>query len=127
MNGRPAWRAPARPERPTAQVVRIRELLLGPIRTAALYPRGVRRLVQRAVVVNLVDATVLWLLAGPLPGVQIPTWPAAFAVVVVAAIVSALVRPVILWVASRFGATAFVLAVLVSAAVYLVSAGIVPG
>lgn len=127
QSSRPAWRAPARPERAISRPARLRELLLSPIRTATLYPGGLRRLIQRAVVVNLVDATVLWLLAGPLPGVDIPTWPAAFAVVVVAAIVSALVRPLVLWVASRFGAAAFVLAVLVSAAVYLVAAGIVPG
>jgi uncharacterized membrane protein YvlD (DUF360 family) len=124
--GRPAWRAPARPEREVSGA-RLRELLLGPIRTAALYPGGLWRLARRAVVVNLVDATVLWLLAGPLPGVDIPTWPAALAVVVVAAVVQALVRPLVLWVASRFGAAAFALAVFISAAVYLLSALIVPG
>jgi uncharacterized membrane protein YvlD (DUF360 family) len=125
--GRPTWRAPARAERRVPIVDRLRELVLGPVRTAALYPGGLRRLAQRAVVVNVVDATVLWLIAGPLPGVDIPTWPAAFGVVVVAAVVSALVRPVVLWVASRFGALAFSLAVLVSAATYLVAAVIVPG
>jgi uncharacterized membrane protein YvlD (DUF360 family) len=92
-----------------------------------MYPGGLWRLLRRVAVVNVVDATVLWLIAGPLPGVDIPTWPAAFAVVVVAAIVSALVRPMVLWAAARVGAVAFVLAVAVSAAVYLLSAGIVPG
>jgi uncharacterized membrane protein YvlD (DUF360 family) len=124
---RPSWRAPARPERVVSSPARARELLLGPIRTAALYPGGLARLLRRAIVVNVVDATVLWLLAGPLPGVDIPTWPAAFAVVVVAAIASALVRPLVLWAAARIGALAFVLTIVVSAAVYLVSAGIVPG
>jgi uncharacterized membrane protein YvlD (DUF360 family) len=126
MSGRPRWRTPAREERRLPWLTRLRELVLGPLRTAALYPGGRRRLVQRVIVVNLVDASVLWLLAGPLPGVDIPTWPDAFAVVVVAAVVSALVRPAALWAAARFGAAAFVLAVLVSAATYLVAAGIVP-
>jgi uncharacterized membrane protein YvlD (DUF360 family) len=105
----------------------VRDLLLGPLRVALSYPGGRRRLLQRVVVINVVDATVLWLLAGPLPGVDIPSWPAAFGVTVVAAVVSVFIRPLLLFGATRFGAIAFALTLGLNAATLLLAARLVPG
>jgi uncharacterized membrane protein YvlD (DUF360 family) len=120
-------RARRRTEAPAPLLPRLRSLLLGPFRVAASYPAGPRRLVQRVVTINVVDATVLWLIAGPLPGVDIPWWPAAFAVTVVAAVISVVVRPLILFVASRFGILAFLLTIGLTGASLRVAAAIVPG
>jgi uncharacterized membrane protein YvlD (DUF360 family) len=120
-------RSRSRREKPSPIRPRLRNLLLGPLRVARGYPAGRRRLVQRVLVVNIVDASVLWLIAGPLPGVDIPSWPAAFAVTVLAAIISVFVRPLILFAVSRFGAIAFILTVGLTAGSILVAARIVPG
>jgi uncharacterized membrane protein YvlD (DUF360 family) len=119
------WRRRPRIGRPV--LARIKDLALGPIRVTLAYPGGIRRLAQRVVIVTAVDATVLWLLAGPLPGVDVPAWPSAFAVILVAALISVFVRPVILFAAARFGVLAFLLTIALNAFAFLVAADIVPG
>jgi uncharacterized membrane protein YvlD (DUF360 family) len=105
----------------------VADLVLGPIRTAAAFPGGRLRLVRRMVIVNVVDATVLWMLAGPLPGVAVSSWPAAFAVTVLAAIVSVFLRPVVLFASRRLGILAFLLTLLLNAVALLVADRVVPG
>jgi uncharacterized membrane protein YvlD (DUF360 family) len=106
---------------------RIRDLLLGPLRVARAYPAGWRGLIQRILVINIVDASVLWLIAGPLPGIEIPTWLAAFGVSVLSALISVFVRPLILFGARRFGLLAFLLTVGLTAAALQLAARLVPG
>jgi uncharacterized membrane protein YvlD (DUF360 family) len=108
-------------------VARIKDLALGPIRVTLAYPGGFRRLGQRVLIVTTVDATVLWVVAGPLPGVEVPAWPSAFAVILVAALISVFVRPVILFAAARFGVLAFLLTIALNAIAFLAAAEIVPG
>jgi uncharacterized membrane protein YvlD (DUF360 family) len=84
-------------------------------------------LLRRVVLVNLVDSTVLWVIAGPLPGVTVPSWPEAFAITVVAAVVSVFLRPIVLFAARRLGLLAFVLTFLLNAVALLLSNRVVPG
>jgi uncharacterized membrane protein YvlD (DUF360 family) len=106
---------------------RLIDLALVPVRVAASFPGGRRRLLRRIVIVNLVDATSLWVLAGPLPGITVESWPAAFVVTVVAALVSVFVRPILLFVVQRFGALAFLLTFLLNAIAIRLADGVVPG
>jgi len=105
----------------------VAEILMGPIRTALSFPGGRRRLLRRLLVVNLVDATVLWLIAGPLPGVSVSSWPAAFAITVLAALVSVFLRPIVLFAARRLGLAAFLLTFLLNAVALLLADRAVPG
>jgi uncharacterized membrane protein YvlD (DUF360 family) len=105
----------------------IGDLVLGPIRTAAGFPGGRLRLLRRVVLVNAIDATVLWLLAGPLPGVAVSSWPAAFSVTVLAAVVSVFLRPIVLFVSRRLGILAFLFTFLLNAVALLISDRAVPG
>src|SRR5204862_5200260 len=111
------WRRRAEIGRPV--LTRIKDLALGPIRVTLAYPGGFRRLGQRVIVVTAVDATVLWLLAGPLPGVDVPSWPSAFAVILVAALISVFVLPVFVFAAARFGVLAFLLTIALNAVTFL--------
>ena len=122
---RARWRR--RPEVARPLLPRIRDLALGPIRVTLAYPGGVRRLGKRVVVITAVDATVLWLLAAPLPGVEVPAWPSAFGVILVANLVSVFVRPLILFAAARFGVLAFLLTLVLNAVTLLAAANVVPG
>lgn len=70
---------------------------------------------------------MLWSLAGPLPGVAVSSWPAAFAVTVLAAIVSVFLRPLVLFASRRMGILAFALTFLLNAVALLVSDRAVPG
>jgi uncharacterized membrane protein YvlD (DUF360 family) len=124
---RPPPRAGSRPERGRPFRSLVTDLALGPIRTAAAFPGGRVRLLRRLVLVNAIDAAVLWLLAGPLPGVAVASWPAAFAVTVVAAAVSVFLRPIVLFASSRFGVLAFTLTFLLNAIALLVADRVVPG
>ncbi|HYN70743.1 MAG TPA: phage holin family protein [Candidatus Eisenbacteria bacterium] len=116
-----------RPEIRRPVLARIKDLALGPIRVTLAYPGGVRRFGQRVLVITAVDTSVLWLLAAPLPGVDVPAWPSAFGVILVAALISVFVRPVILFAAARFGVLAFVLTIGLNAVALLAAAEVVPG
>ena len=120
-------RARSRDETRLPRLRRLVDLLLVPIRVAASFPGGRRRLVRRLIVVNVVDASALWLLAGPLPGVTVASWPAAFSVTVLAALVSVFVRPLVLFAARRIGALAFLLTFLLNAVALRIADGAVPG
>ena len=116
-----------RPEVDRSRARRLLDLVLAPLRVAASFPGGRRRLIRRLIVVNVVDATALWLIAGPLPGVSVSSWPAAFSVTVLAALVSVFIRPAILFAARRLGIVAFVLTFLLNAVALLVADRFVPG
>jgi uncharacterized membrane protein YvlD (DUF360 family) len=124
--GRPSRaRRRAEPRRPVRAV--LTDMFLGPFRTALGFPGGRVRLIRRLLVVNVVDASVLWVIAGPLPGVTVSSWPSAFAITVLAAVVSVLLRPVVLFAARRLGILAFLLTFLLNAVALLVSDRVVPG
>jgi uncharacterized membrane protein YvlD (DUF360 family) len=123
----PPSRARRRPEQGRPLRTLVADLLLGPIRTAAEFPGGRLRLVRRLLLVNAVDASVLWVLAGPLPGVAVSSWPAAFAVTVLAAIVSVFLRPIVLFASRRLGILAFLLTFMLNAVALLLSDRVVPG
>jgi uncharacterized membrane protein YvlD (DUF360 family) len=105
----------------------VADLLLGPIRTALAFPGGRWRLVRRVLVVNVVDASVLWLIAAPLPGLSVASWPSAFLVTVLAAVVSVFARPIVLFAARRLGILAVLLTFLLNAIALLAADRVVPG
>ncbi len=127
MTGRPGPRARLRPEAPASLRRRISDLVLGPLRVALAFPGGRARLVRRVLLVNGLDATSLYLLAAPLPGIAVASWPAAFAVTILAAVVSVFVRPLLLFAARGLGAVAFLLTFVLNAVALRLADGLVPG
>ncbi len=95
---------------------------LAPIRVAATWPGGRRRLVRRIVLVNLIDGVALWIVARILPGVEVRSLVDALLAVVIVAVLAVVARPAVIMLSRWSSLVAFALTFALNAVLLQVAA-----